>query len=96
MKKTISALLIAVLLITLAVSPVLGEESFPLTVMALEDELQEYWAEMPGVASVKDLCFNPHSKAEDADFFRLYDEGLSMKEVRKKASLPLLNPAKPC
>ena len=44
MKKTISALLIAVLLITLAVSPVLGEESFPLTVMALEDELQEYWA----------------------------------------------------
>ena len=92
MKKTISALLIAVLLITLAVSPVLGEESFPLTVMALEDELQEYWAEMPGVASVKDLCFNPHSKAEDADFFRLYDEGLSMKEVREKGVIASFEP----
>ena len=92
MKKTISALLIAVLLITLTVSPVLGEESFPLTVMALEDELQEHWAEMPGVASVKDLCFNPHSKAEDADFFRLYDEGLSMKEVREKGVIASFEP----
>ena len=92
MKKIISALLIAVLLITLTVSPVLGEESFPLTVMALEDELQEHWAEMPGVASVKDLCFNPHSKAEDADFFRLYDDGLSMKEVREKGVIASFEP----
>lgn len=92
MKKTISALLIAVLLITLAVSPVLGEESFPLTVMALDDKLQEHWAEMPGVESVKDLCFNPHSKIEDADFFRLYEDGLSIKEAREKGIIDSFEP----
>ena len=92
MKKALCALLSAVMLVMLFVSPVSGEASFPLTVMALDDKLQEHWAEMPGVESVKDLCFNPHSKIEDADFFRLYEDGLSIKKAREKGIIDSFEP----
>ena len=92
MKKTLCTLLSAVMLIILAVSPASGEASFPLTVMALEDELQARWAEMPGVESVKDLCFDRYAKNEDADFFQLYGTYESIAEAREKGVIASFEP----